>query len=65
MTKLQTVWEVINGHKTNIGTFLITVYTFAVELEIITSNPTILSVLAIVFGVGVAHKGVKYTQSTK
>lgn len=64
MNKLKELWTLVNGHKTNIGTFLVTIYTFAVELGVVTFNQDVLTVLAIVFGVGVAHKGVKHVKKT-
>jgi len=62
---VRAIWREINGHKTNIGSFLVTVYTFAVHANLVTYNADVLTVLAIIFGVGVTHKGVKYVQSTK
>jgi len=64
MQQVKELWDRINGHKTNVGTFLITLYTFAVQLDIVTFNPDVLTVLAIVFGVGTGHKVVKYVKET-
>jgi len=64
MKKLVGLWNFLNGHKTNIGSFLITIYTFAAQLNIVTFNPDVLTVLGFIFGVGVAHKGVKFVKET-
>lgn len=61
---MKKLWELFNGHKTNIGSFLITIYTFAVQLELVTYNNDVLTVLTLIFGLGVSHKAVKYIQKT-
>lgn len=61
---MKKLWELFNGHKTNIGSFLITMYTFAVQLELVTYNNDVLTVLSLIFGVGIAHKATKYVKST-
>lgn len=64
MDKIKQLWNKVNGHKTNIGSFLVTVYTLATNAGLLEYNADVLTVLAIVFGVGVSHKAVKYIKET-
>lgn len=64
MKKLVELWSRLNGHKTNIGSFLVTVYTLAVQAGVVEFNQDVLTVLSVVFGLGVAHKAAKYVKQT-
>lgn len=62
---IKAVWDYLNGHKTNIGGFIAAIYTILLELGAIQDNPKIVTIITVVFGVGVSHKVVKYIDETK
>lgn len=64
MKKLVELWNRLSGHKTNVGAFLVTVYTLAVELGVVEHDEDVLRILSLVFGVGLAHKAAKYVNRT-
>jgi hypothetical protein len=62
---VKAAWDYLNGHKTNIGGFIAAVYTILLEFNVVTENPRIVTIITVVFGVGVTHKAVKFIDETK
>lgn len=64
MESLKYLWRFIDGHKTNTASFLATVYFIGGEYGIWVPNENIVEVLAMLFSLGLLHKGAKYVKRT-